>query len=79
MERSNAYLLTLSTFLYATVVSLISVKETHLSVYIGFIAMEYFGCSLVYKPPGQVYQLISATLFVIWAATAALTVAGLGF
>jgi predicted membrane protein len=79
LEKSNIYLITLSFLLFATIVSLISVNETHLSVYIGFLAMEYFACALIYRPGGDMYKLISATLFIFWAVTAALTVAGLGF
>ncbi len=78
MEKSNLYLLNLSVLLLATVVSLISLNETLISVYAGFFAVEYFACALIYRPSGQAYLLISATIFVLWAITAVLTVAGIG-
>ena len=78
MEKSNAYLLNLSVLLLGTAVALISLNESSLSVYIGFFTLEYFACALIYRPSGRAYQLISATVFVAWIVTAALSVAGYG-
>ncbi len=77
MERSNIYLISLATLLFATSIALISARVTFLEVYIGFFALEYFACALIYRPPGQAYQIISVTLFILWLATALLSVSGI--
>jgi hypothetical protein len=78
MERSNIYLFSLAVLLFATCIALILANVTLLEVYIGFFALEYFACGLIYRPPGQAYQIISATLLILWLATALLSVSGIG-
>ena len=65
--------------LYVTVIPLAALGENHLNVYLGFFALEYFACSIIFKPKAKAYDLISVTLFVIWVITAILSVARLGF
>ncbi|MEM0118139.1 MAG: hypothetical protein QXV32_06805 [Conexivisphaerales archaeon] len=74
MEKANLYLLTLSFLIVASVVSMASLGQNSLDVYVSLFVISYFATSAIFSPRRVTFDFLGLALFIIFAVIVALRV-----
>ena len=74
LDKHKQYLVSIGSLMSLTVASLSALNENRLDVYVSLFAVAYFSCSALFKPRRRWFDVVGASLFMVFCYVVAVRV-----